>query len=58
LNGSQKEIKEPELAKEEEIINPPLRFSLKLNPGHPYLTGRGLVGETIELFSLGYCSKV
>jgi hypothetical protein len=48
-----KEIKEPELAKEGEIINPALKFSLKLDPDHPYLTERGLVREIIELFGLG-----
>lgn len=63
-NASQKakqsvteEIKEPELAKEEETINPPLKFSLKLDPDHPYFTERGLDRETVEYFGLGYCSR-
>lgn len=51
------EIKEPKLAKEEEIINPPLKFALKLDPDHPYLADRGLAKETIEHFGLGYCSR-
>lgn len=54
---AKKEVKEPELAKGEEIINPPLKFALKVDPDHPYLKERGLAKETIEHFGLGYCSK-
>lgn len=39
-------------------INPPLTFSLKLDPTHPYLTQtRGLSSETIARFSLGYANR-
>jgi DNA primase len=55
--GVKREVKEPELAKGEEITNPPLKFALKLDPEHPYLKERGLGGETIQYFGLGYCSK-
>ncbi len=38
--------------------NPPLTFRLKnLDPNHPYLAERGLEKETIEYFSLGFCSR-
>ena len=40
----------------EEAVNPPLRFALKLDPTHPYLTER-VSKETIETFGLGLCSK-
>jgi len=56
-NSPKKGAREPELAKEEEIINAPLRFALKLDPEHPYLKERGLAKETIEHFGLGYCGK-
>ncbi|MBM3209376.1 toprim domain-containing protein [Candidatus Shapirobacteria bacterium] len=46
-----------ELAKEEEIANPPLKFALKLDPAHPYLKERGISDETIESFGLGFCSR-
>jgi len=52
-----KGVGEPKLAKEEEIINPPLKFALKLDPEHPYLKERGLSREAIEYFGLGYCGK-
>jgi len=51
------DIKGPELAKEEEIINPPLKFVLRVDPEHPYLGERGLTKETIEHFGLGYCAR-
>jgi DNA primase len=54
---ARKEEKAPKLAKEGEIINPPLKFALKLDPDNPYLKERGLAKETIEHFGLGYCSK-
>ena len=37
--------------------NRPLTFTLKLDPEHPYLAERGLAGETIAHFGLGYCSR-
>jgi DNA primase len=41
----------------EEVVNPPLRFVLKLDATHPYLATRGLAQETIAHFGLGFCSK-
>lgn len=42
----------------EEVVNPPLKFSLKnLDPDHPYLAERGLTKETIEVFGIGGCQK-
>ncbi len=39
-------------------INAPLDFELKgLDAAHPYLRKRGFTPETIESFSLGYCSR-
>jgi DNA primase len=40
-----------------EPINVPLTFTLKLEPGHPYLKERGLSPEIIAEFGLGYCSR-
>jgi DNA primase len=54
---ARKEEKAPTLAKEGEIMNPPLKFALKLDSDHPYLTERGLSKETVEHFGLGYCSR-
>jgi DNA primase len=54
---ARKEEKAPQLAKEEKIINSPLKFTLKLDPDHRYLKERGLAKETVEYFGLGYCSK-
>ena len=35
-----------------------MTFSLKnLDPGHPYLSARGLSKETIATFGIGYCSR-
>lgn len=43
---------------EENLTNKPLTFRLeKLDPRHPYLSGRGLLPETIAEFGIGYCSK-
>ena len=55
--GLREETKETELVKEEEIINPPLKFALKLDPEHSYFKERGLAKETIEHFGLGYCTR-
>lgn len=37
-------------------INPPLTLTLKLEPDHPYLTGRGPLPEMVKLFGLG-CAR-
>jgi DNA primase len=37
--------------------NPPLTFTLKLDPEHPYLRERGLSAEQVAQFGLGYCSR-
>lgn len=43
---------------EESGPNSPLGFALQnLDPGHPYLTERGLQPETIAEFGLGYCAR-
>lgn len=40
------------------VVNEPLNFELKgLDPGHPYLPGRGFSMETIIRFGLGFCSR-
>ena len=39
----------------EESINRPLSFRLRVNPGHPYGSKRGLSTETIEFFEAGLC---
>ena len=36
--------------------NKPLGFKLTLDPGHPYLTERGVRPELATTFGLGYCS--
>lgn len=41
----------------DEAVNSPLRFALKLDPAHPYLTRRRLSEETIAHFGLGYAGK-
>ena len=55
--GPKEGVNKPELAKEEENTNPPLKFALKLDPGHSYLKERGLSDEAIENFGRGYCSR-
>jgi len=40
-----------------EPVNPPLTFTLKLEPKHPYLVERGLSAEAVAEFGLGYCSR-
>jgi DNA primase len=51
----------PPPSKEEETkepaVNKPLGFALKLEPGHLYLTERGLTPETVAEFGLGFCAK-
>jgi DNA primase len=40
------------------LVNVPLDFELRqLDAEHPYLVGRGLDGETIRQFGLGYCGR-
>lgn len=46
-----------EPAKPDEPVNPPLTFTLKLDPEHPYLKARGLSAAQVEKFGLGYCSR-
>jgi DNA primase len=48
---------EKETPPEAQTDNPPLKFSLKVDPGHPYLKERGLSKETIKEFGLGFASK-
>ena len=40
-----------------EEINPPLTFTLRLDPEHPYLAGRELSRETVDTFGLGYANR-
>ena len=50
---------EPERSKlvtKERGINPPLGFSLDLDPAHPYLAGRGMDAATASYFGVGYYS--
>ncbi len=42
---------------QEVIPNPPLEFTLNLDPSHRYLIERGLNREQIEHFGLGYCDR-
>jgi DNA primase len=35
----------------------PLGFTLRLDPSHPYLAGRGLTPEAIAQFGLGFCDR-
>ena len=37
--------------------NEPLKFVLNLDPGHPYLTGRGVSEATVSRFGLGSCNR-
>ncbi len=37
------------------LINPPLPFKLRIDPGHAYGFRRGLTGETIKSFGTGLC---
>jgi len=36
-------------------VNPPLHFSLALDPAHPYLVERGIAMGTSSYFGVGYC---
>ena len=36
-------------------VNPPLGYTLDLDPEHPYLKARGYASETIRHFGIGYC---
>ena len=44
------------LVTKERGINPPLGFSLDLDPAHPYLAGRGMDAATASYFGVGYYS--
>jgi len=62
LTKEKKEIKKPKKKEKEveteKVVNPPLTFELKnLDSNHPYLKERGLKGETIKEFGLGYCKR-
>ena len=48
-----------EVASEEEqpVPNKPLTFKLNLDQRHPYLDSRGLAGQTVEHFGLGFSNK-
>jgi DNA primase len=47
-----------ESPKPDVLVNVPLDFELQeLDPTHPYLLERGFLPETIEFFSLGFCSR-
>ena len=52
---SQKAETVEEPAESELVINPPLGFELKVDPGHEYGTSRGFSGELLEQFGVGYC---
>jgi DNA primase len=39
------------------VINPPLTFSLKLEPKHPYLDARNVRLAERDTFGLGYCDR-
>ena len=45
---------EPQL-KDPEVINAPLGFELKVDPGHKYGTSRRFSKELLEQFGAGYC---
>lgn len=49
--------KRPEPIKEPEVINPPLKFELRVDPEHEYGQGRGLTKETLAYFGAGLCRK-
>ena len=49
--------KEPPPKDEPDTENHPLMFSLKLDPKHPYLDGRGVPTASREAFGVGYCSR-
>ncbi|HVH76565.1 MAG TPA: CHC2 zinc finger domain-containing protein [Stellaceae bacterium] len=40
---------------DEDAVNQPLRYRLRLDPSHPYLAERGLAPDIIERFGLGFC---
>src|SRR6185312_15414981 len=44
-------------AESAEAANPPLRFSLKLDPEHPYLDARHVGREERTTFGIGYCER-
>lgn len=52
------EVPIPDSAKEQSVVNPPLKFELKtLEPDHPFFKERGIKPETVKHFGLGFCSK-
>lgn len=55
--GRKHPLASPERVSRGSGVNTALSFQLKLDPEHPYLVERGLSGEHIRHFGLGYCSK-
>jgi hypothetical protein len=49
----------PPVAREAQLVtkkgNPPLGFSLRLDPSHPYLAARGIERSTASYFGAGFC---
>jgi hypothetical protein len=39
------------------VVNPPLTFTLKLEPNHPYLDARNVKSAGREIFGLGYWAE-
>jgi DNA primase len=37
--------------------NPPLTYTLSLDPTHPYLAERGLSRQVLDQFGVGYCDR-
>ena len=57
-DASPKPIKPPQRATQPQtpaVVNPPLSFKLRIDPGHSYGKRRGLTKETIEIFGTGLC---
>lgn len=66
VNGSSKKAEKPKAklkpkkAKskdKKEVINPPLTFSLKLDPEHPYGESRSLSSAVIGQLEMGFCNR-
>ncbi len=47
--------REQEQPVEPEVINPPLGFELRVDPGHEYGQSRGVSREMLEQFGVGFC---
>lgn len=56
--GKTKQPQKPQPEQSGDTVNPPLDFKLKnLDSDHEYLHERGLTGEVISEFGLGYCNR-